>query len=299
MIHIGRAGTKLGAFSEEEIRQGLITGRFSGTDLGWKEGMANWAPLTEFAELTEPPPLPTVPADVLPEAGATGATPEIETAHAGLPWDERGEKGIVAAFAETVRLVLFSPSRAFARMRTEGSLISPLLFNMIGGWIGLIALGIYGYLTARLHPADLSGFHLPPGFPSNTPAGQQMIALAELKMLIVMGPIFATVAALFCSLMVHLFLMLAGGANNAFHVTLRVFCFCSGSTMLVLLVPFCGSPMALAWLVACCIAGLAAAHKTTTGRAVVAMVLFVVACFACCIGAFALALSAGEQLRSI
>jgi len=42
MIHINRSGTSLGTFPEEDVREGLRTGRFIGTDLGWREGMASW-----------------------------------------------------------------------------------------------------------------------------------------------------------------------------------------------------------------------------------------------------------------
>ena len=51
MIHVNRGATSLGAFSEEEVREGLRTGRFISTDLGWREGMANWQPLSQFPEL--------------------------------------------------------------------------------------------------------------------------------------------------------------------------------------------------------------------------------------------------------
>jgi len=39
-IHITRGTTGLGTFSEEEVREGLRTGRFISTDLGWREGMS-------------------------------------------------------------------------------------------------------------------------------------------------------------------------------------------------------------------------------------------------------------------
>ncbi|PYK53054.1 MAG: transporter, partial [Verrucomicrobia bacterium] len=42
MIHVNRGATSLGAFPEEEVHEGLRTGRFVPTDLGWREGMANW-----------------------------------------------------------------------------------------------------------------------------------------------------------------------------------------------------------------------------------------------------------------
>ena len=38
-IHINRGGTSLGTFSEEDVRAGLRSSRFIGTDLGWREGM--------------------------------------------------------------------------------------------------------------------------------------------------------------------------------------------------------------------------------------------------------------------
>ena len=38
-FHINRGGTNLGTFSEDEVRDGLRSGKFFGTDLGWREGM--------------------------------------------------------------------------------------------------------------------------------------------------------------------------------------------------------------------------------------------------------------------
>ena len=32
------------------MREGLRTGRFAPSDLGWREGMQNWQPLSQFAE---------------------------------------------------------------------------------------------------------------------------------------------------------------------------------------------------------------------------------------------------------
>ena len=63
MIHVNRGATSLGVFSEEEVREGLRTGRFVPTDIGWREGMANWQPLSQFAEFGGI------------QAGTTGAPP--------------------------------------------------------------------------------------------------------------------------------------------------------------------------------------------------------------------------------
>jgi hypothetical protein len=49
-FHINRSGTSLGTFSEEDVRAGLRSGRFLGTDLGWRDGMPNWQPLAQISE---------------------------------------------------------------------------------------------------------------------------------------------------------------------------------------------------------------------------------------------------------
>jgi uncharacterized protein DUF4190/uncharacterized protein DUF4339 len=69
MIHVNRGATSLGVFSEEEVREGLRTGRFAPSDIGWGEGMANWQPLSQFPELAAA--APTAPP---PQTGAISAT---------------------------------------------------------------------------------------------------------------------------------------------------------------------------------------------------------------------------------
>jgi hypothetical protein len=54
-FHINRGGTNLGTFSEDEVRDGLRSGKFFGTDLGWREGMATWEPLAQISEFAKKP----------------------------------------------------------------------------------------------------------------------------------------------------------------------------------------------------------------------------------------------------
>src|SRR6266511_2711322 len=53
MIHVNRGATSLGAFPEEQVREGIRAGRFLPSDLGWREGMASWQPLSQFSEFAE------------------------------------------------------------------------------------------------------------------------------------------------------------------------------------------------------------------------------------------------------
>jgi hypothetical protein len=54
MIHVNRGTTNLGKYSESEVRDGLHTGRFAITDIGWREGMPAWTPLHNFPEIASP-----------------------------------------------------------------------------------------------------------------------------------------------------------------------------------------------------------------------------------------------------
>jgi hypothetical protein len=89
MIHVARDAAKLGEFSLEEIREGLRTGQFRPSDLGWQAGMPDWRPLAEFVaerSSTETPSGETTPGGL-----TISATPA--SAETGLPWEHRQELG--------------------------------------------------------------------------------------------------------------------------------------------------------------------------------------------------------------
>src|SRR6516225_6727183 len=103
MIHVNRGASSLGAFSEDQVREGIRAGRFLGSDLGWKEGMANWQPLSQFAEFssdfatstpTPGAPPPQAPAGVpAPTAAQQPQGPTSSTPRSGLPWERRDTLG--------------------------------------------------------------------------------------------------------------------------------------------------------------------------------------------------------------
>src|SRR5438034_10576442 len=97
MIHVNRGATSFGAFSEEDVREGLRAGRFAPTDLGWREGMVSWQPLSQFAEFgATTPPVPPPPAagtSTISPAGA-GSTSETPATRSGLPGYHLQERGI-------------------------------------------------------------------------------------------------------------------------------------------------------------------------------------------------------------
>jgi hypothetical protein len=278
MIHVNRGATSLGAFPEEQVREGIRAGRFLASDLGWREGMSSWQPLSQFTEFAgdigaapassapPPPQAPAAPAMIAPSAGSTTA------ARSGLPWDERHTKGLFSAFIETLQMVLTRPSEAFTAMRREGGLGEPLLYAIIGGSFGLVFYFVYQLAFQSL------------GMFANRPNPLAHLVGASVGgvIVIIFVPVLVVIGVFINAAILHVCLMIVGGAKQPFETTFRVICFASGSVFPLMVVPLCGGLVAGIWdLVLRCI-GLARAHETDTGRAVLAVLLPVVVC--CCGG---------------
>ena len=281
MIHVNRGATSLGAFPEEQVREGIRAGRFLPSDLGWKEGMASWQPLSQFTEFAEdiavakpaaaapPPQTPTPPPTMTaPTAGSTSAAPR-----SGLPWEQRHSIGFLNGFAQTVMMVLTRPTEAFTVMRTEGGLGDPLLFGVIGGSIGVI---IWTLLSAMIHSLGWAAALSQQNSLDNLMGAS--LGGAMLIVRLIMAPIFIAIALFIWSALVHLFLMMAGGANKTFETSFRALSFAYGTTALLKIVPCCGLFIFVIWmLIADCIA-IARSHETDMGRAVIAVLLPLVIC---------------------
>ena len=271
MIHVNRGATSLGVFSEEEVREGLRTGRFAPTDIGWREGMANWQPLSHFAEFAgvtpAAPPWQTDAPSVWGSSGPRG----------GLPWDHRQERGFFNAFIETLVMVLTKPSEAFTAMKREGGFGEPLIYAIIGGWVG----GIISFLFSLcLHSV---GFFADRHNALTAMAGMGIRSAA----IVILLPVLIVICLFIGSAVVHLCLMIVGGANQSFETTFRVLAFSQGSTGPLQIIPICGGLIAGVWALVCNCIGLARAHETDTGRAVLAVFLPLIVC---CGGVFTLAM---------
>ncbi len=55
-IHVAKAGQQSGPYSVEQVQSMVRSGLLSAADLGWHEGMAEWAPLHTIVGLGVPPP---------------------------------------------------------------------------------------------------------------------------------------------------------------------------------------------------------------------------------------------------
>ena len=270
-IHVNRAGTSLGTFSEEDVRAGLRSGRFLGTDLAWREGMAAWQPLSQFSEFAADMPAGT-PTPTTPPVASTIATASAGSTtvapRSGLPWDEREQKGLLSAFVETLMMVLTKPEAAFTAMKREGGFGEPMLFAVIGASSGAIVAFLFSFALQSI------------GISTGGKNGLAYLAGFGIGSLffIILIPLFILLGLFIGAGILHLCLMIVGGAKQSFETTFRVLAFAHGSTGPLQMIPFCGGFIAAIWgLVVNCI-GLARAHETDTWRAVLAIFLPLVIC---------------------
>ena len=259
MIHVARDGAKLGEFTLEQIQEGLRTARFRSTDLGWQPGMADWRPLSEIAGVAAVPAAGAPPTLPLAAAGVSAVAPG-----AGLPWEHRAQLGHFKAWFDTVSLLITKPGDAFVMMKPEGSLIDPLLFGLIGGSIGTIISLLFQV-----------------GLESLTGAHNSLVNIFGVGLfvgLLVVSPLLLTCGLFIFSGILHLCLMIFGGANRSFETTFRVVCFSSGATQLFAVIPFCGGYVGGIYCIVLECLGLMRAHPTTVAKALLAIFLPMIVC---------------------
>jgi hypothetical protein len=273
-IHLNRGGQSLGQFTPEEVRAGYREGKFTGTDLAWRDGMPVWKPLAEVID------------ELAPEA-ASGAEAPAPTVPAvvGIPWERRAEIGFFPGLFETIRAVLLEPSKAFGGMPITGGLGAPLFFFVLVGSIGGLAGFVYQAVLNSISPAS-------------TPQDEAMMALlgstAVIGGSIMIMPVILAAVAFVTSGLIHLALMVIGGANRPFEATFRVVSYSGGATAVLQLLPVCGAFAATIWNFIVMVIGISTVHKIGTGRAAVAVLLPTLVCCGLILAAvFALVAAAG------
>ncbi len=222
------------------------------------------------------PPTPPVPPAMQPPGtvpppppGGAPPPPQLQP----LPWEQPGYPALEGLY-ETAKLVLTAPSQAFARMSLSGTLGRPLLYAVIFGWVGIIANQIYSIALRGAMMGFLSGL---PGYNPKFMIGLPIFMSVALM---VVAPLFVLIGVFIWSAILHLFLMLVGAAQTGFASTVRVVCYV-GTVQVLQVVPFCGGLIAFIWALVLYIIGLAIVHRTTQGKAALAVLLPIVVCCVC------------------
>ncbi|HSD65492.1 MAG TPA: YIP1 family protein [Vicinamibacteria bacterium] len=235
--------------------------------------------------------VPAVPPVPRPEAPPP--PPPTGASASGFTWDQRDRIGFLTALVETTRQVLTEPGTFFRAMPVTGGLGSPLLYAVVLGWVGLVAASLYQAIFRSVVGSGWAALG------AERPELAALLGWAEgwagLVAQVVFGGVAVVIGVFVATLILHLMLLLLGGAQRGFEATFRVVCFAE-ATSLLFLVPFCGQLVGGVWCVVLYVLGLAAAHGIGHGRAAAAVLLPILFC--CCCAAV-LAFAFGGTLASL
>ena len=174
-----------------------------------------------------------------------------------LPWEDRRGLGWPQALVETVRTSLLAPRTFFARMPISGGWLSPLSYVAIVGGLALAVRSLTAAAllgtgsTAGLAPQDLAAFR------------RTYLTMAAL------APVGAVLTTMSFASLVHLTVLLVGGAQPSLQTTARVVSY-AGSAQLLMVIPLIGAPLGALWMVVLTVIGLKETQELSTGKAVVA-----------------------------
>src|SRR5215216_4088965 len=165
----------------------------------------------------------------------------------------------VGSFVEVVRRVVATPAEFFSSIPRRGNYLSPLVFALICVEISTI-LG--GLIRLLLGTAAAGGFRF----------GGGPYSLGNFIGDIILAPIGGAIGLFVLAAIAHLLVMLfVGDGNSGYEATFRVVSYVS-VTSLVNWIPLIGGLVALYGLYLA-VVGIREMHSTTTGRAVLVVLL--------------------------
>ena len=227
-------------------------------------------------------PLPEPPERFCPHCGTELAPAAV----GGTPWERRASIGLVSALVETTQQVLTRPTDFFRAMPVTGGLGGPLFYGVIVGYVALVASAVYGAVFQAVAGSRLLDMPHRGEFDKLLPYIQGGTGLV---FQIVLGPLLVAVGLFVSSAIIHVLLLLFGGAPRGFEATFRVRCYAEAASVFRL-IPFCGTAIFIVYILVLTIVGLSEAHGIGKGRAAAAVLVPLLLVCCCCVGGVILAL---------
>ena len=199
----------------------------------------------------------------LPEDGGETA------ARTGPDWEKRDQLGFVGGLTGTIKSVMLEPTATFEEMKLEGGIGTPLTFALIMAVIGSIGGIVWNAITA---------------------GPEALIFVA------VLVPIGGLIMPFIWAGIIHVMMMILGGAERSYEVTYRTVCYAAAPNVLGV-IPFVGIIGGI-WGIVCTIVGLTRTQNCSTGKAVMAVLIPMLVLMCLCIGLIVLAVVAGVGMAA-
>lgn len=211
-----------------------------------------------------------------------GEAPEIQPAVSvedsqQIPWERRKELGFWNALLETFKQIVSGPSEFFAMMSKSGDFGGPLIYAIILAVVAVIGSQIWAIIG--LMPlnmlAGLGGAESMGEMAATTAFGVGNSIVA-----IILAPIGVGIGLFVGAGVLHLMLMIVGGATESYETTFRCMAY-SQTAQIAQLIPFIGGLIAAIWGIVLQVIAIREAHEISQGKAILAVVLPMIIC---CIG---------------
>lgn len=193
----------------------------------------------------------------------------------GPPWERDGAS--FSSYIETVKQGFGQTAYFYSDMRREGfgpAFLLYMITSFVGALIGLayqFAMNALGFSLGALGGGGADGGAAFGAMMASSLVGA-VIGLA-------IGMICSAIGIFLWSGIVHLFLMMFGGANYGYEATFRVIAYTQCVTAPLVLIPICGQFVQFICSLVFWIIGLSRIHDTSGGKAAGAVLLpFVVCC---------------------
>jgi hypothetical protein len=188
------------------------------------------------------------------ETAAPGPDPD---AVVGFPWPPPEDASLVTGLVETWRRSVFRPRDFFAAL-PSGHTGAAVLYYLV---IGITVAALQLFWDTVLPPGGASWLGIP------DPASRISPLTGFL-----LSPLYLLASLLLAAAITHLLVLVLVPARREFSTTLRVFAY-AYSPLLFTVVPRVGQLIGFVWMLVIAVIGIREAHRTTTGRAVTAVIV--------------------------
>jgi hypothetical protein len=205
-----------------------------------------------------------------------------------LPWEAREARGLLPAFFDTLGLFVTRPAEAWARTREGGDSTSPILFGIVVCWLSMAVQGVLFRLV---------GMPMLPRVLERRFGKMAELGGVGFVVKLLVAPFLIGIGIFLGAAILHVCCMLVGAlqdSRSGFEGSLRAVCYSEVSS-LASIVPVVGGFIAVVWWIVLAVQGIERLHRTTSGKALAAVLIPVVVC---CGGIVLLALAVGAAFLS-
>jgi hypothetical protein len=222
------------------------------------EGHGPFVPPDADPGAWSPPPLPVADPDPV-------ADPHFVTDPGRIPWEDPG-RGFPANLGATLAESLAGPAGFFRRIDPGVPFSRPLLYYLV--------VSVTGALFSTLWTVSGGGPGIPPEMADALGYGGLGDPTARGWVLLefFLSPFLALLGLAIWTVLIHPFCRLFANSRRPISETARVLCYATGPAVLSI-VPWIGGYAATAGILVLTVIGLRERHRTTTGRAVAAVLV--------------------------